>query len=168
MVPVARRNLLAEKGRFAMSIGGVTVSVLLVLVVLALYRGFSRTGETFELLPGELWVTQTGATDPFHSLSLVMEDDLQAVQSTSGVATVVPVLVRQMSFSVDGRVASARLLALDMPASALPPAFADHYLPPPGVMLVDAILAAKEGLHEGHVVELGPAQGAGRQRDGAL
>src|SRR3989304_5118634 len=64
MVPVARRNLLAERGRFAMSIGGVAVSVLLVLVVLALYRGFSRTGETFMLLPGGLWIAQAGPTAP--------------------------------------------------------------------------------------------------------
>jgi len=31
MVPVARRNLFAEKGRFAMSVGGVAFAVMLIL-----------------------------------------------------------------------------------------------------------------------------------------
>src|SRR3972149_6249698 len=47
MVPVARRNLFSEKGRFAISVAGGAVSVLLILIVLALYRRISRPGQTF-------------------------------------------------------------------------------------------------------------------------
>ena len=46
MVPLARRNLLAEKGRFAMSAIGVAFAVLLILIVVSLYRGWSGTGPT--------------------------------------------------------------------------------------------------------------------------
>jgi len=155
VVPVARRNLLSEKGRLAMSAGGVAVSVLLVLVVLALYRGFSRIGETFEVLPGELWVAQQGTTDPFHSVSLVSDQDIASVAQAPGVAGVVPVLVRQMSFTIGAREGSARLIALDMPSSAMPSDLVERYLPPPGVVIVDQILAQKDGLHEGDAVRFG-------------
>jgi hypothetical protein len=155
MVPVARRNLFAEKGRFAFSVLGVAMAVMLVLVVLALYRGFSRTGETFELMPGELWLAQAGTTDPFHSLSLVQTSDLEAASTTSGVAAVVPVLSRQMAFEVNGSDADARVLALSVPDPLqLPEAFRERYLPSQGVMIIDGILSAKEGIHEGDMVDL--------------
>ena len=62
-VPVARRSLFAERGRFADSVAGVAFAVLLILIVLALYRGFSRLGHTFEELPGDLWVVQQGTNN---------------------------------------------------------------------------------------------------------
>jgi hypothetical protein len=52
MVPVARKNLFAEKGRFAMSVGGVAFAVLLILIVVSLYRGWSSTGSIYVRLPG--------------------------------------------------------------------------------------------------------------------
>jgi putative ABC transport system permease protein len=156
MVPVARRNLLAEKGRFAISIAGVAFAVLLVLVVLALYRGFSRTGETFELLSGELWLVQSGTTDPFHSQSLITTGSLDSAGSVPGVLAAVPVLVRQMSFSSGTRELSARLLALDaLSGLSWDSSLSERYLPPRGTMLIDAILAAKEGLREGDLVRIG-------------
>jgi len=159
VVPVARRNLFAEKGRFAISICGVAFAVLLVLVVLALYRGFSRTGETFELLPGSLWIAQTGTTDPFHSESLVQAADIESARDVAGVAAVVPVLVRQMAFSVEDHDLSARLMALDVPAGLpVDDKIRARYLPERGVLVIDRILADKEGLREGDIARLGAVQ----------
>jgi putative ABC transport system permease protein len=156
VVPVARRNLLSEKGRFLIAIGGVAVAVLLVLVVAALYRGISRTGETFELLPGELWLAQKGTTDPFHSLSLVERDTIDGARSVDGVMAAIPVLLRQMSFRVDDREVSARLMALDIPAGlSIGPEVQERYVPPREVMLIDEILSSKEGLSEGDIVRVG-------------
>src|SRR3990170_4404325 len=107
MVPIARRNLFAEKGRFAISVAGVAFAVLLILIVLALYRGWSQTGGTFEQLPGQLWVVQRGTSDPFHSVSLVERSKLEAMASVPGVAAVVPVLSRQMAFSAGDGESSA-------------------------------------------------------------
>jgi len=153
MVPVARRNLFADKGRFAISVVGVAFAVLLILVVLALYRGFSRTGETFELLPGQLWLAQQGTTDPFHSLSMLRATDLEAAGNVKGVAIAAPVLIRQMAFEVHGHNAAARFMALDVPADQLVASQTmGRYLPPSGTVIIDAILAAKEDLHEGETV----------------
>jgi putative ABC transport system permease protein len=156
MVPVARRNLFSEKGRFVISTGGVAFAVLLVLVVLALYRGFSRTGETFELLPGELWLTQEGTTDPFHSLSLLRPEQVKATESVSGVDAVVPVLIRQMSFETGSHEASARLMALGVPVTVpIPDDLRKRYVPPPGTMIIDSILSEKEDIGAGSQVRIG-------------
>jgi putative ABC transport system permease protein len=156
-VPVARRNLLAEKGRFAISVAGVGVAVLLILTVLSLYRGWSRTGETFEDLPGQLWITQRGTSDPFHSVSLVELTDLQRVQSLPGVVATVPVLQRQMEFEAGGSTSRARLMALAIPEDY--PTSEDlrtRFLPEKGQLIIDETVSRKSGLDEGDTATFGP------------
>jgi putative ABC transport system permease protein len=156
MVPVARRNLFAEKGRFAISVAGVGFAVLLILTVLSLYRGWSRAGETFQRLPGQLWVVQEGTSDPFHSVSLIQQADLGAVQAVDGVQAVVPVLSRQMDFDAGGSTQSVRLMALDFPAaSPLTDEMRGAYLPDRGEIIIESILSRKSGLHEGDVARFG-------------
>lgn len=148
-VPVARRNLFAEKGRFAISIAGVGFAVLLILIVLALYRGFSQSGQTFRDLPGQLWIVQQGTSDPFHSISLVDNADLDDARSIEGVAAVVPVLSRTMEFRADGQVVSGRLIALDVPTA---PAFdvnQRRFLPAKGTFVIDETMSRKSGLGAG-------------------
>src|SRR3972149_4469156 len=111
MVPVARRNLFAEKGRFAISVAGVGFAVLLIVTVLALYRGWSRTGQIFQEMPGQLWVVQQGTSDPFHSVSLLERADLERTASVPGVEAVVPVMSRQMTLSAGGSEETGRSLA---------------------------------------------------------
>jgi putative ABC transport system permease protein len=159
VVPVARRQLLSEKGRFAISVAGVAFAVLLVLIVLALYRGFSRAGETFARLPGELWVTQQGTTDPFHSSSLVRNEELARLEAVDGVAFVVPVLSRQMAFESSGGEESARLLALGIPDGfPVSEELRERYLPGPGHVIIDHTLARKSGLGRGDRVDFGAVQ----------
>src|SRR5690242_11111822 len=154
MVPVARRNLFAEKGRFGISVAGVAFAVLLILIVLALYRGFSRSGETFERLPGQLWIVQTGTTDPFHSVSLVHRSELSDARTIDGVAAVVPVLSRTMEFSVNGRAESARIIALDVdPQMELPEDTTARYLPATGRFVIDETLSKKAGLNAGDAAD---------------
>ncbi len=156
MVPVARRNLFAEKGRFAISVAGVGFAVLLVLIVLALYRGFSHSGETFTELPGELWAVQQGTTDPFHSMSLVPRAELEQVASVEGVAAVVPVLSRSMSFDADGAESDARFMALDVPATLdLAPEVRERYIPEEGSIVIDKTLSRKTGLGRGDAITVG-------------
>ncbi len=155
-VPVARRNLFSEKGRFAISVAGVAFAVLLILIVLALYRGWSKTGETFQQLPGQLWVVQEGTSDPFHSVSLIELDELKALSSTSGVRAVVPVMSRQMTFRAAGGEQSARLMALDFgPIAPVDSELKERFLPQRGTMIIDSTLSRKAGLDEGDVATFG-------------
>lgn len=155
MVPVARRNLFAEKGRFAISVSGVALAVLLILTVLALYRGWSRAGEVFEQLPGELWVVQQGTSDPFHSVSLVEPADIEGVAGIDGVQTVVPVLSRQMNFAPRGDQMSVRLMALDFGGFPASPDLQERFLPASGQIIIDETLSRKTGLDEGDEFAIG-------------
>ncbi len=156
MVPVARRNLFAEKGRFAISVSGVAFAVLLILIVLALYRGWSRTGATFRELPGQLWVVQEGTRDPFHSVSLIETSDLVPLAGVPGIEAVVPVLSRTTAFDVEGSEQSATLMALGIPDElALDQKQREKFLPPRGEIIIEATLSRKSGLGEGDVVTLG-------------
>ena len=155
MVPVARRNLFAEKGRFVISVSGVALAVLLIMTVLALYRGWSRAGEVFEQLPGELWVVQQGTSDPFHSLSLVEPADIERVAGIDGVQAVVPVLSRQMNFAPGGNEQSVRLLALDFGDFAPSPDIQQRFLPPQGQIVIDETLSRKTGLKKGDRLTIG-------------
>ncbi len=155
-VPVARRNLFAEKGRFAISVAGVAFAVLLILIVLALYRGYSRTGQTFKQLPGDLWVVQHGTADPFHSLSLLDGERIDSVREVSGVAAAIPVLSRQMKFGAGGEEAAARFMALDVPETAgLSAEVRRDYLPAAGRVIIDRTLSRKTGLRAGDALTIG-------------
>ena len=123
--------------------------------MLALYRGWSRAGEVFEQLPGELWVVQQGTSDPFHSLSLVEPADIERVAGIDGVQAVVPVLSRQMNFAPGGNEQSVRLMALDFGDFAPSPDIQQRFLPPQGQIVIDETLSRKTGLEKGDSLTIG-------------
>ena len=153
-VPVARRNLFAEKGRFAISVSGVAFAVLLILIVVALYRGWSRAGEVFEQLPGQLWVVQQGTSDPFHSVSLLEPDQLQEVAGVPGVQAVVPVLQRQMTIPAGDKSEAARLMALDVDPALMSQELRERFLPGRGQIVIEEVFSRKSGLHEGDSINV--------------
>ncbi len=155
-VPVARRNLFAEKARFAISVAGVALAVMLILIVLALYRGWSQTGGTFQQLPGQLWVVQKGTTDPFHSSSLVQVSELKEISSLEGITAVVPVLSRQMNFRAGASEEEVRLMALDFPPGLpLPSDLRERFLPESGTIIIESTLSRKTGLGRGDSADFG-------------
>lgn len=78
MISLARKNLLREKLRFLISVGGVAFSVMLILVLLGLYRGWNeKLGRYIEGVDADVWVLQKGASDMFHSTSIVQDSLLQ-------------------------------------------------------------------------------------------
>lgn len=152
MVPLARRNLLAEKGRFGMSVAGVGFAVLLILIVVSLYRGWSDVGRFYERLPGQLWVSQTGTSDPFHSSSFLPAQDASRAAAVPGVEAVIPVYTRHIAFGEPGKELDVFALAL-----APPPAVARvaaPYVPAPGTIDIDDVLARKVGVGVGGTVDV--------------
>lgn len=153
MVPVARRNLFAEKGRFAISVGGVTFAVLLILVILGLYRGFEReAGSVVESVPADIWVMEQDTTDIFHSFSVISDENVSAVRAVPGVDGVIAVYARRAEAAYAGGSADSYLLALDLPAGteALPGVQA----PREGEIVIDEVFARKTGLRVGDTVAI--------------
>jgi putative ABC transport system permease protein len=153
VVPLARRNLLAEKGRFAMSVGGVAFAVLLILIVLSLYRGWGAVGGLYTELPGDLWVSEQATPDPFHSSSLLPAEARTELEEMPGVAAVIPVYARHVAFRPPGSDLDVFTLALDVGSGvALPSEVRARYVPPPGQVIVDRVLADAAGVEVGDSV----------------
>lgn len=141
MVPLARRNLLSEKARFAMSIAGVAFAVLLILIVVSLYRGWSNVGRFYTQLPGDVWVAQPGTSDPFHSTSFLPLADAQRLTKVDGVRTVIPVYARHIAFGAPGHELDVFAMALDVPPTVR--LRSNTYEPRSGTIDIDRMLASQ-------------------------
>lgn len=74
MVSIARKNLFAEKIKLLISVGGVIFSTFLILTLLGIYSGITVQITQFINKAGaDIWVTEEGVTDMFHSFSLLSD-----------------------------------------------------------------------------------------------
>lgn len=153
-VPVARRNLLAEKARLLMSVGGVAFAVLLILLVASLYRGWSAAGGLFEELPGDVWLAQEGTSDPLRTSSFLPADAIDEVGAVPGVAAVVPVYARRVAVRPEDKELSVYLMALDVAAPAGRPPEKQRFLPSPGSITVDEVFAEDARLDVGDTLDV--------------
>ena len=95
MVPLARRYLFSDRIRLAIAAGGVTIAVLLIVLVQALYQGLiDQVGELAEAAPSDLWVMQAGTPDPGHGASILPNSVLSDLQEVPGVAAAQPLIGR--------------------------------------------------------------------------
>lgn len=152
MVPVARRNLLADKVKFFVALGGVTLAIVLILVVQSLYSGVQRESSSFiHNLPGDLWVTQQGTTDLVFSNSHLPESAVDRIATVPGVALVDRLYGRLMSFEVDGREVRTYVMSLGPDGDALR-AEVRGVVPEPGTIIIDHTFAKQTGLARGEVL----------------
>ena len=156
MVPVARKNLLAEKTRFVVAVGGVAFAVFLVIVVLAVYLDASKSfTAVIDDTPADIWVTQDGAFDMFHSRSSLPEELEGTVGQVPGVTSVHRVLARQMSFQASSGEARSFFMAVhagegdvareEMPGLGLAP----------GQVVVSSLASRQSGVDVGDRITLG-------------
>ncbi len=72
MISIARKNLFAERLKLFISVGGVTFSTFLILILLGIYSGVTIQITQFINKAGaDIWVTEEGVFDMFHSSSLL-------------------------------------------------------------------------------------------------
>ena len=155
MVPVARRNLLAEKARLAMSVSGVAFAVLLVLIVLSLYRGWSNVGQLITRLPGDLWVTQPGTNQLFRSTSILPAGQQDALEQVPGVELAMPVYTREMGYTRIGSEYNVIFTAFEAPDRApLPAETRARYFPATGDVTIDNVFSQKSGLRVGDTMDV--------------
>jgi putative ABC transport system permease protein len=154
-VPVARRNLFGEKGRLAMSVAGVAFAVLLILLVVSLYRGWSAASRVLTDLPGDVWVAQAGTRDPFRSTSLLPSGLAGELGQIAGVGLAIPVYARRIGFTREGKDLDLFFMALAVPeGTPLPAETRERFLPPPGGVVVDEVLAREAGIGAGDELDV--------------
>lgn len=99
MFLIAIRNLFQEKTRLFISVGGVAFSVVLIMVLVGLYRGWNdKMGQYIRSVPTDLWVMQDGTEDMFHTPSVLPLDYESQIADLEEVQSVKPFSGRRVAF----------------------------------------------------------------------
>lgn len=151
-----------------MSVVGVACAVVLILLVVSLYRGWSGAARVLDELPGDVWVAQQGTRDPFRSTSLLPPGAEGRLESIAGVQLAVPVYARRVGFDFRGKAQDVFFMALAPSSSAgWPSEIRDQFLPQQGEVVVDEVLAREAGVGVGDVLDVeGTALRVSRVRSG--
>lgn len=153
LVPIARRNILSDKAKFLLALGGVTLSIVLILVVNSLYQGAKREVSSFiRSLPGDVWVTQQGTTDLVFSNSHLPEAAAADIRGVPGVAGVHRLYGRLMAFEVDGEEVMRTYVMSFAPDESLAIPEGSGVVPEPGTIIIDNTFASETGLSPGETV----------------
>src|SRR5512143_1277872 len=89
---LARRNLIQDKTRFALSVLGVALAVMLILILSGFLNGMYRQISAYlDHTPGSIVVAQDGVRNLLGATSL-LPSDMDSVVKTRGAAQVVPIL----------------------------------------------------------------------------
>lgn len=156
MISVARKNLFAEKTRFAMSVSGIAFSVFLITLMMSLFRGWQeRVGGFVEEVPADLWVAREGTTDFLNAASILPDDLAPKLISQKGVRAVHPLIVRPMSFDAQGTEVDLHLVGFDPHSGVGGPLKVERGqgVPGPGEIVVDAGTVRRFGSDVGDILE---------------
>src|SRR3990167_5125340 len=144
MLFLARKNLFQEKTRLFISVGGVAFSVVLIMVLTGLYRGWNdKMGQYIRSVPADIWVVQDGTEDMFHTPSVLPLSYEAMISGLNGVEDVRPFSGRRVAFHHRGHDVNMYLVAYDKDNNSGKPAriVAGKPVPGEGEIIVDKISA---------------------------
>ncbi len=98
---IARKNLFHDRGRLAMSVAGVALSVTLIIILLGVYYGMTTLGTNYIVhTDADLWVGQEGIHDLWHTYSLLPRGLSDEIKSVDGVKDVHELIGRAVQIEV--------------------------------------------------------------------
>jgi putative ABC transport system permease protein len=153
---LARRNLLKDKTRLALSVSGVALAVMLVLVLSGLLTGSYRqiTGY-LDHAPASVVVAQDGVGNLLGATSLLPPDTAAQAATMAGVADVTPILSQFVILDLHGKKQPAYLIGYDPALGGGPWQMAAGRTPAADDELVlDRVLAERHDLTTGSTFEL--------------
>src|SRR3990167_517441 len=113
-ISLARKNIFHEPARLLISVGGVTFAIFLIMVLLALYRGWSETLSRYIYnVDADIWVMQQGAIDMSHSISLLPNSTADLVRDVAGVESVEPLVGNRVVITINGEDGTTRVMGFD-------------------------------------------------------
>lgn len=96
---LAAKNIWQERTKFLITVGGVTFSVLLMVMLSGLYQGWkTMMGAYVASIPADLWIEQEGMGDMYHTLSFLPANLEDRIEAVAGVKTAYPFLSRAVQF----------------------------------------------------------------------
>ncbi|MBI2851339.1 MAG: ABC transporter permease [Chloroflexi bacterium] len=157
MVSLARANLLHEKSKIGISIAGVVLGVFLIFATTGLYLGITSVVENMTLKAGaDLWVTAEGSSGSLHSPSLIPLSLKDKLKNIAGVREVTPLIRRPVATDMNGEQMLINVNGYDIASGLAGPwkVIAGTGTPGPGEVVVDRVLAKKDGLEIGRYLAL--------------
>lgn len=161
MTMVTRQNLLAEKTRFLISVGGIALAVVLMSFLLSLYQGWRLSvGRFVERVDADVWVAREGTSDFLNAASILPADMQGQLAGLPGVEEVDAIIVRPMEVDVGGEEQNIHLVGYEVDGGAGgPQGMKEGRNPPgPGEVIVDQAFAKKTGVQIGDALEVGGQQ----------
>jgi len=158
MLLVTRKNLLSERTRLAISVGGVAVSVLLITFLLSLYRGWNeKVGGFVENVDADIWIAREGTTDFLAAGSILPTDRSEQLSTLPAVERWSPLIVRPMTASKDGTEMDVQLVGYDPQSAMGGPVRIEEGKESPGVgeVIVDEALSHRYGVDIGDTIAAG-------------
>lgn len=155
MLLLAVKNLVQEKTRLLISVGGVAFSVLLIMSIQGLYQGWSnKIGEYIRTVPADYWITQTGATDMFHTPSVLPLSIRDFLTGVDGVATAKPFSGRRVAFSHNGKDINLYVIADDTENNVGAPArvVEGKAVPGKGEIIIDRVIGRSQDIRIGDTI----------------
>ncbi len=114
MVPIAWRNLFEDKLRLCISIGGVALSIMLVLLLDGFLSGMNRQVTAYvDNTPANFYVTQKGVANLQGAGSIIPRSNVEKVRAVEGVTAAVPVFAQYAILDLHGKKATTFLVGYE-------------------------------------------------------
>ncbi|MFA6474669.1 MAG: ABC transporter permease [Patescibacteria group bacterium] len=153
---IAGRNLLGEKGRLLITVGGVGFAVMLILLMVGLYQGWNTQMTRFlGSIPADLWVGQTGSGDMSHTISILPSTAQATLEAQPDVTQVAPFVGRRVNIKLNGSDQHLYLVGID-PTQFVKPYKSVYGTTSPGTneIIIDEAFATDQGLAIGDTLDI--------------
>lgn len=159
---IALKNLLQEKTKLAISIGGVAFSVLLIVIINGVYQGFNeKMGAYPKSIPADLWVEQKGVGDMYHTLSFLPDNLETQLSNIDGVAQADKYLGRQVMFDLNDKDQSLFIVGVDPLSGTTKPYKMEEgnwQNLQDGEIIIDKVMAKNQNLQVGDILDINGEQ----------
>lgn len=156
MVPIARRQLLEDKLRLGISVGGVALSLMLVLLLGGFLNGMNRQITSYvDNSPAEFYVAQKGDANFLGAGSIIPRDTLGRVQSVEGAKSAIPIFSQYSILDLHGKKVASLLIGYDPAYGGGPWKLnSGRMLASTDEIVMDRVLASQHGLGVGETISI--------------
>ena len=163
MLTLARKNLVKEKVRLAISIAGVAFAVALIVLLRGLYLAYeNKVADYYDAMHVDGWVLQKGSANLLFSYSILPLKMSEQLEKIYGVREVIPYTARQMGFKIDDEKVILRIVGFnpDRAESGPGPLAMDSGTRDinDDQIIVDRVFARQNGVRLGDVLDINDQQ----------
>lgn len=156
MVPIAWRNLFEDRVRLVISVGGVALSIMLVLLLNGFLTGMNQQITAYiDNTPADYYVSQKGVANLQGAGSIIAQSNLQKAESVEGVRAAMPVFTQYVILEIHGKKVTAFLVGYETERGGGPWSVSEGRTVNNGdEMVIDRVLAKRHGLKLGEELDV--------------